>query len=129
MLSIIAASVGLDPAKDINWVAFGSGAPRELLKDDKIDAFLTYPPWAQELRALRTGHVILNSALDRPWSDYFCCMLTGAVDFVRRNPIATKRLVRAQGDGHLRRQTRFGRAAPGRSRLRSTLRVRAARAG
>ena len=49
MLSIIAASVGLDPTKDINWVGLGSGAPRELFKDDKIDAFLTYPPWAQEL--------------------------------------------------------------------------------
>ena len=95
MLNIIAASVGLDPAKDINWVAFGSGDPRELLTDDKIDAFMTYPPWAQELRALRTGHVILNSAVDRPWSQYFCCMLIGNADFVRRNPIATKRVVRA----------------------------------
>ena len=29
MLKIIAASVGLDPAKDINWVAFGSGDPKD----------------------------------------------------------------------------------------------------
>ena len=42
-----------------------------------------------------TGHVILNSAVDRPWSQYFCCMLVGNADFVRRNPIATKRVVRA----------------------------------
>ena len=41
------------------------------------------------------GHVILNSTLDRPWSQYFCCMLIGNADFVRRNPIATKRVVRA----------------------------------
>jgi NitT/TauT family transport system substrate-binding protein len=95
MLNIIAASVGLDPAKDINWVAFGEGDPKGLLADNKIDAFMTYPPWAQELRALRTGHVILNSALDRPWSQYLCCMLIGGADFVRRNPIATKRVVRA----------------------------------
>ena len=95
MLKIIAASVGLDPAKDINWIAFGLGDPKGLLTDDKIDAFLTFPPWAQELRALRTGHVILNSAVDRPWSQYFCCMLIGNADFVRRNPIATKRVVRA----------------------------------
>ena len=95
MLKIIAASVGLDPAKDINWVAFGSGDPKDLLTDDKIDAFMTSPPWAQELRARRTGHVILNSAVDRPWSQYFCCMLIGNADFVRRNPIATKRVVRA----------------------------------
>jgi NitT/TauT family transport system substrate-binding protein len=51
--------------------------------------------WAQEARALRTGHVILNSAMDRAWSQYFCCMLSGNADFVRRNPIATKRVVRA----------------------------------
>jgi NitT/TauT family transport system substrate-binding protein len=95
MLNIIAASVGLDPAKDINWIVFGSGDPKDLLADDKIDAFMTFPPWAQELRARRTGHVILNSAVDRPWSQYFCCTLIGNADFVRRNPIATKRVVRA----------------------------------
>jgi NitT/TauT family transport system substrate-binding protein len=95
MLKIIAGSVGLDPAKDINWVAFGQGDPKGLLADDKIDAFMTFPPWAQELRAQRAGHVILNSAVDRPWSQYFCCMLVGNSDFVRRNPIATKRVVRA----------------------------------
>jgi NitT/TauT family transport system substrate-binding protein len=39
--------------------------------------------------------VILNSTLDRPWSQYFCCMLLGNTDFVRRNPVATKRVVRA----------------------------------
>ena len=56
---------------------------------------MTSPPRAQELRARGTGHVILNSELDRPWSQYFCCMLIGNADFVRRNPIATKRVVRA----------------------------------
>jgi NitT/TauT family transport system substrate-binding protein len=94
MLQIIAASVGLDPAKDINWVVYGAD-PKGLLADDKIDAFMTFPPWAQEARAVGTGHVILNSAFDRPWSQYFCCMLIGNTDFVHRNPIATKRVVRA----------------------------------
>jgi NitT/TauT family transport system substrate-binding protein len=95
MLKIVAASVGLDPAKDIEWIGFGSSDPKDLLTEKKIDAFMTFPPWAQETRALRTGHVILNSAVDRPWSQYFCCMLIGNADFVRRNPIATKRVVRA----------------------------------
>jgi len=95
MLKITAASVGLHPARDINWVRFGSGDPKDLLADNKIDAFMTFPPFAQELRARRTGHVILNSAQDRPWSQYFCCMLMGNADFVRPNPIATKRVVRA----------------------------------
>ena len=38
---------------------------------------------AQELRARNIGHVILNSAVDRPWSQYFCCMLAGNADFVQ----------------------------------------------
>jgi NitT/TauT family transport system substrate-binding protein len=33
MLNVITASVGLDPAKDINWVAFGQGDPKGLLAD------------------------------------------------------------------------------------------------
>jgi NitT/TauT family transport system substrate-binding protein len=94
-LKIIAASVGLDPAKDINWVAVGGARKSDLLTNGKIDAFMTAPPRAQELRAKGTGRVILNSTTDRPWSQYFCCMLIGTSDFVRRNPIATKRVVRA----------------------------------
>jgi NitT/TauT family transport system substrate-binding protein len=66
IVSIIVSNVGLDPAKDIDWVVHGPRNPKELLGTGEIDAFLTVPPWAQEARALRTGHVILNSTLDRP---------------------------------------------------------------
>jgi NitT/TauT family transport system substrate-binding protein len=95
LVSIIAANVGLDPAKDINWVAHELRDQKELFANGEIDAFLTSPPFAQELLARNFGHVILNSTLDRPWSQYFCCTLNGNADFVRRNPIATKRVVRA----------------------------------
>ena len=33
--------------------------------------------------------------MDRPWSQYFCCMLAGNREFVARYPAATKRVVRA----------------------------------
>jgi NitT/TauT family transport system substrate-binding protein len=39
--------------------------------------------------------VIVNSAVDRPWSQYFCCMVAGNTDFVREHPVATKRVLRA----------------------------------
>jgi len=39
--------------------------------------------------------VILRTAVDRPWSEYFCCMLAETRDYVRRHPAATKRVIRA----------------------------------
>jgi NitT/TauT family transport system substrate-binding protein len=91
----MAAYVGLDPAKDLNWVLSPSVNPMELFAEGKIDAFLGTPPEPQELRARKIGRVIVNSSIDRPWSQHYCCMLTGNRDFVHRHPVATKRVLRA----------------------------------
>ena len=96
-LAAMAAHVGLDPVKEINWVisAGPSVKPIELFAQGKIDAFLGFPPEPQELRTRNIGHVIVNSSVDRPWSQYFCCMLAGNREFVRDHPVATKRVLRA----------------------------------
>jgi NitT/TauT family transport system substrate-binding protein len=94
-LAVMATYVGLDPVNDIDWVTSPSVKPKELFVEGKIDAFLGFPPEPQELRARNVGHVILNSAVDRPWSQYFCCLLAANTDFVRQHPSATKRVVRA----------------------------------
>jgi NitT/TauT family transport system substrate-binding protein len=39
--------------------------------------------------------VVVNSAVDRPWSQYFCCMVYANREFVRTHPVATKRALRA----------------------------------
>jgi NitT/TauT family transport system substrate-binding protein len=94
-LSSMAAYVGLDPSKDINWATHPSGTSIQLLAEGRIDAMLAFPPEAQELRARKIGHVVVSSGTDRPWSQYFCCMVAGNREFVRRNPVATKRVLRA----------------------------------
>jgi len=94
-LSVIAGNVGIDPGKDMNWVTSGSVKPMQLFIDGKIDAFLGFPPEPQDLRARGIGRIILDSTVDRPWSQYFCCMLLGNKDYVRNYPVATKRVVRA----------------------------------
>jgi NitT/TauT family transport system substrate-binding protein len=67
----------------------------ELFAEGKIDAFLGFPPEPQELRARNIGRVIVNSILDRPWSQYFCCVLAARRNYVRDYPVATKRVIRA----------------------------------
>src|SRR5262249_44563127 len=91
----MAAHVGLDPKKDIQWVTGISPKPMELFAAGKIDTFLGLSPQPPGLRGRGLGRVIVNSVLDRPWSQYFCCMVATQSDFARRNPIATKRVLRA----------------------------------
>ena len=95
LLTLLAAQVGLDPVKDLHWVTDPKVKPKELFEQGKIDAFLAFPPEPQELHARGIGHVMVNTAVDRPWSQYFCCMLAGNREFVASHPVATKRVVRA----------------------------------
>jgi NitT/TauT family transport system substrate-binding protein len=94
-LSAMAAHVGLDPRQDITWVTHATADTVALLTEGKIDAFMAFPPRAQELRAQQIGQVVVNSAVDRPWSQYFCCMIIGHREFIRQHPVATKRAMRA----------------------------------
>lgn len=95
LLSIMAAYVGLDPGKDINFVTHPPAEAMRLLAEGKIDGFLGFPPQPQELRAKKVGRVVINSMMDRPWSQYFCCVATATREFVRKHPVATKRTLRA----------------------------------
>jgi NitT/TauT family transport system substrate-binding protein len=95
LVTIMAASVGLDPVHDIQWVESGKTTAMQLFIDGKIDAFLGVAPEPQQMRARKMGHPIVTTALDRPWSQYFCCMLAGTSDYVHRYPVATKRVLRA----------------------------------
>jgi NitT/TauT family transport system substrate-binding protein len=91
----MASYVGLDPTKEIQWVVGSAENPLDLFANGKIDAFLGFPPEPQELHARKIGRVIVNTARDRPWSQYFCCMVAGNSDFVRKHPVASKRVLRA----------------------------------
>ena len=113
LLKMMAAQVGLDPLNDIRWVDDRSLKPMELFAEGKVDAFLGFPPEPQELRARRIGHVILDTTLDPPWSQYFCCMLVGNREYVGNYPVATKRVLRA-----ILRAAEFCASEPGRAAQR-----------
>ena len=90
------AYLGLDPRKDVEFVqiplfddqikAFEAGA---------IDAMFAFPPQPQRLRAKKIGQVIVDSVRDKPWVQYFCCVVAANRDFATHYPNATKRALRA----------------------------------
>ena len=95
LLAPLMAYVGLDPRRDVTWVIQPVPEQMRLLVEGKIDAFLAYPPLGQELRARKIGHVVVNTGTDRPWSQYFCCVVAGNRQFVHKHPVAAKRALRA----------------------------------
>jgi NitT/TauT family transport system substrate-binding protein len=95
LLAVMAAHVGLDPRKDFNIVAHRAAEAMRLLAEKKIDAFLAAPPDSQQLRAKKIGHVVINSMMDKPWSQYFCCMVAMNQQFFSKHPVAAKRVLRA----------------------------------
>ena len=94
-ISIMAAYVGLDPKRDIGWITQGEESPMEIFASGQADAFLGFPPEPQILREMGHKRVILNTVLDHPWSQYFCCVLYGSQSWIREHPVATKRFLRA----------------------------------
>jgi NitT/TauT family transport system substrate-binding protein len=90
------AYVGIDLGKDIDWVLTKTySESMRLFTDGTAEAFLAFPPQPQELRARKIGNVLVDTALDRPWSQYFCCVVAANREFVAEHPVATKRALRA----------------------------------
>jgi NitT/TauT family transport system substrate-binding protein len=94
-ITAMIASVGLDPHKDVRWVHHEPATTMKLFEQGQIDAMLGFVPEPQELRARKIGRVLVNTLVDKPWSQYFCCLAAGNREFVRKNPVATKRALRA----------------------------------
>jgi NitT/TauT family transport system substrate-binding protein len=93
-LASLLAHVGLDPRTDVTWATHEGAEAMQLLADGKIDGYLGFPPEPQRLRAGRIGQVIVNSLVDRPWSQYFCCMVIANRHYVAQHPVATARALR-----------------------------------
>jgi NitT/TauT family transport system substrate-binding protein len=92
-VSAMLAHVGLDPRKDVTFAETRDGV--RLLSEGKVDAVLGFPPEPQLMREQNIGVSLVNTTIDRPWSQYFCCMAFGNRDFVAKYPVATKRALRA----------------------------------
>jgi NitT/TauT family transport system substrate-binding protein len=90
---------GIDPVRDVTFFEVGPdyAALMKAFVDGRSDAFLAAADGAAVLRRNpRTPSTkILDQSVDKPWSQYVCCMLTANRDWARQHPVATKRFTRA----------------------------------
>jgi NitT/TauT family transport system substrate-binding protein len=96
LLSSILAYVGMSPQHDVKWIRGEMMTDAvTLFVEGKADAYFGFAQQPAVLRAKNIGHVIINTTEDKPWSQYFCCMLAANREFVNRHPVAAKRALRA----------------------------------
>ena len=76
LLSIMASLVGLDPRKDIHWVSDPSAKSDGPLHrgEDRCVPGRVRPIYRNSAPAT-SAMSLVSSITDRPWSQYFCCML------------------------------------------------------
>jgi NitT/TauT family transport system substrate-binding protein len=88
-------SVGVDPS-EVNWIEDPNYTNAYFI-DGKVDAIIVSGTGGSFLRAnpANPGRVILDQGADKPWSQYYCCLIVANRDWAQRNPVATKRLTRA----------------------------------
>jgi NitT/TauT family transport system substrate-binding protein len=97
LLAVMAVeNAGIDP-KDVNFVVQPDADLMKLYLEGKNDVVAASTTSAVTLRAnpANKGHVILDAAMDEPWSRQDCCVIATTADWLRANPIAAKRAVRA----------------------------------
>ena len=91
------ANAGLNPARDVTFVT-RPGPLAQLtppFDEGKFDGFWAGLPVLYQARAAKLGHEISNMMMDKPWSENYCCGVGANRNFVQKNPVATKRALRA----------------------------------
>lgn len=94
-LSLTLRNVGIDMRKENTILTQPHDAAVQALTSGEVDAMVTYPPLVNRLRTSDVAHLILDANVDRPWSQYIFSMAVVHRDYLTKNPVATKRALRA----------------------------------
>lgn len=96
-MAVVLKHAGIDPARDVNFVAQPDANPVNLYLEGKNDAVYVASVGAAALRANPTnkGRIVHDMVMDDPWAKLDCCILVTTQDWYRAHPVAAKRAVRA----------------------------------
>ena len=94
-LATLMGHVGLDHRKDVTILWLNTAEGIRAFEERKADAYMGSAGLSSEFRTKWMRRMIVNSTTDRPWSQYYCCMIAGNREWVRKHPVAAKRALRA----------------------------------
>lgn len=94
-LSLTLGNVGIEMRKENTVLTHPHDAAVQALTSGEVDVMVTYPPLVNRLRTSNVAHLILDANFDRPWSQYIFSLAMVHRDYLTKNPVATKRALRA----------------------------------
>jgi NitT/TauT family transport system substrate-binding protein len=86
---------GIDPGKDVTWVAFRAGELGLALDKGEVDAIADSEPIGTLLMASGRLKNLADQANDSPYKDEYCCAVIVNGSFLARNPKAAAAATRA----------------------------------
>lgn len=93
------AAHGMDPTRDVVWVVYPQDAFELALANGQIDAVADSEPMGTLLLEHGKVRTILDEALDAPYKDEFCCVVSLSGRFAAADPAKAAKVTRAMMKG------------------------------
>ena len=93
--SRVLKAAGMDPAKDVEWVAMAPDVLGLALDNGQVDAVCNAEPIGSILLSQDKARTIADSAVDEPYKSEYCCAVVVSGDLARNNPATAAKVTRA----------------------------------
>lgn len=94
-LSIKLREIGLDPKTDVQWKAYPGPQLDEAIKNNEIQAYMTWDPFPQMACDNMNYTKLLDIGTDDPFKNEYCCFVGVNGDLINKNPEKAAAITRA----------------------------------
>ncbi len=88
-------AAGMDPAKDVEWVAMASDVLGLALENGQVDAVCNAEPIGSILLSQGKVRTIADSAVDEPYNTEYCCAVVVSGKLAREAPATAAKVTRS----------------------------------
>jgi NitT/TauT family transport system substrate-binding protein len=93
--SRVLKAAGMDPSRDVEWVAMAPDVLGLALDNGQIDAVCDSEPIGSILTAAGKVRVLADQAADAPYNDEYCCAVVVSGAMARKSPETAAKVTRA----------------------------------
>jgi NitT/TauT family transport system substrate-binding protein len=93
--SRVLKSAGMDPAKDVEWVAMAPDVLGLALDNGQIDAVCDAEPIGSILLSQNKVRTLADSAVDEPYNSEYCCAVVVSGKLARNDPATAAKVTRS----------------------------------